>query len=109
MTQKTVKPGSIRALAAGLKAGEFTALELAENCLDRIAARDDDVRAFIKYDPEQLRKAARGTWMTTMGLPSLSRMFTSEGRSRLTLVTAGSATRRQNSCTKASGSGRGTL
>ena len=59
MTQKTVKPGSIRALAAGLKAGEFTALELAENCLDRIAARDDDVRAFIKYDPEQLRKAAR--------------------------------------------------
>ncbi|SLN56954.1 Glutamyl-tRNA(Gln) amidotransferase subunit A [Aquimixticola soesokkakensis] len=43
---------------AGLKAGEFTALDLMRSCLKRIALRDKDVRAWITLNPEAEAQAA---------------------------------------------------
>ncbi len=42
-----------------LRSGEISALELTEACLDRIAARDATVRAWVWIDPDQARAQAR--------------------------------------------------
>lgn len=49
---------SLEQLAAGLAAGEFTAVELAQECLDRVAARDGSIKAFLEIDSEKVLTAA---------------------------------------------------
>lgn len=45
-------------MARGLEAGDLTAQAIAESCLARMAARDDDVRAWAHLDPDQVLAAA---------------------------------------------------
>ncbi len=42
-----------------IRAGKLTPEDLMESCLDRIAAREPEVRAFAHFDPEAARNAAR--------------------------------------------------
>jgi Asp-tRNA(Asn)/Glu-tRNA(Gln) amidotransferase A subunit family amidase len=44
--------------AAGIAAGAFTAMELAEACIARTLARDGDVRAWTVFQPEMVRAQA---------------------------------------------------
>jgi Asp-tRNA(Asn)/Glu-tRNA(Gln) amidotransferase A subunit family amidase len=46
-------------LVAGLSRGEITASDLVEACLDRIAAREPDVKAWAFLDAERARERAR--------------------------------------------------
>ncbi|GIJ73381.1 amidase [Virgisporangium ochraceum] len=46
-------------IAAGVNAGEFRAVDVVEDALARIAARDGDLRAFREVWPERARRAAR--------------------------------------------------
>ena len=41
-----------------IEAGRLTSMTLIESCLDRIAAREAEVRAFAHLDPDQVRRAA---------------------------------------------------
>jgi Asp-tRNA(Asn)/Glu-tRNA(Gln) amidotransferase A subunit family amidase len=50
--------GSIRALSADIAAGRLTSVALVERCLTRIAAVDDQVRAWVS-----VRWPRRGCWM----------------------------------------------
>ena len=52
---------------AGIRAGWLTAEELVGSCLDRIAARDGEVRAWAHLDPEAALEAARAR---DAGVPS---------------------------------------
>jgi Asp-tRNA(Asn)/Glu-tRNA(Gln) amidotransferase A subunit family amidase len=45
--------------AAGLANGDFSATDLMRACLDRVAEREDDVRAWAYIDPEQAMAQAR--------------------------------------------------
>ncbi|MFT5390645.1 MAG: Asp-tRNA(Asn)/Glu-tRNA(Gln) amidotransferase A subunit family amidase [Gammaproteobacteria bacterium] len=45
--------------AKGLAAGEFTAQDLMRECLDRVAARDEQVQAWAHIDPEQALSMAQ--------------------------------------------------
>lgn len=47
------------AARTAMRAGRLTPAELIEACLDRIAARDPLVRAFVAHDPWAVRAAAR--------------------------------------------------
>ena len=49
---------SLDKLAAGLAAGEFSSAELAQECLNRVAARDGRVRAFLEIDADRVLAAA---------------------------------------------------
>ena len=49
---------SLDRLAAGLAAGEFSSVELAQECLNRVAARDGRVRAFLEIDADRVLAAA---------------------------------------------------
>ncbi|MCK8784938.1 amidase [Roseomonas sp. NAR14] len=44
--------------ARALRAGTLTAAALAEALLDRVAAREPELRAFVHHDPESVRRAA---------------------------------------------------
>jgi Asp-tRNA(Asn)/Glu-tRNA(Gln) amidotransferase A subunit family amidase len=46
-------------IAAGVNAGELRAVDVVEDALARIAARDGDLRAFREVWPERARRAAR--------------------------------------------------
>jgi len=46
-------------MAQGLESGDLTPRMIAESCLDRIAARDDDVRAWAHLDPDQVLAAVQ--------------------------------------------------
>ena len=48
----------IHELAAGLAAKEFSAAELVAAYADRVAAKDGEIKAFLKLDREQALKAA---------------------------------------------------
>ena len=48
----------IHELAAGLAAKEFSAAELVAAYADRVAAKDGEIKAFLKLDREQVLKAA---------------------------------------------------
>jgi aspartyl-tRNA(Asn)/glutamyl-tRNA(Gln) amidotransferase subunit A len=50
---------TISELHAGLRAGEFSAVELAEAHIDRIAKTDAQVKAFVRTTPELAREQAR--------------------------------------------------
>ena len=50
---------SARQIADGVRAGAFTAEEMARAALDAISARDGDVRAFLQVTPELALEAAR--------------------------------------------------
>jgi aspartyl-tRNA(Asn)/glutamyl-tRNA(Gln) amidotransferase subunit A len=52
-------PASIAAAAAGLRAGEFTAVALTEHCLARISALQPELHAFITVTGEAALAAAR--------------------------------------------------
>lgn len=52
---------TIKETAAALAAGQFTAVEAAEAHLERIAALDGKLNAFIRTTPEQARAAARAS------------------------------------------------
>src|SRR5688572_5956491 len=45
--------------AALIAAGKLTAVELAEDCLARVAAREDAVQAWAHIDPQQVLEDAR--------------------------------------------------
>lgn len=45
---------------AAIRAGRLTAADLTEACLDRIAAREDTIRAFAWFDAATARRAAAG-------------------------------------------------
>jgi Asp-tRNA(Asn)/Glu-tRNA(Gln) amidotransferase A subunit family amidase len=45
--------------AAGLARGDFSAADLMQACLDRVAAREDDVRAWAYIDPDKAMAEAR--------------------------------------------------
>ncbi|KJZ18519.1 amidase [Loktanella sp. S4079] len=45
----------------GLKRGEFTALDLTRACLERIHARDEQVKAWLSLDPNAEQEAAKIT------------------------------------------------
>lgn len=47
-------------LAEMLRAGEITSVELTQACLDRIAAENDRLNAFLFVDPEGALEVARG-------------------------------------------------
>ena len=47
--------------ARRIKAGELTAEALMRSCLDRVAARDDAVRAWVHLDPEAAMAGARAS------------------------------------------------
>ncbi len=49
---------SVKSLAAGLRSGAFSARELTQDCLDQIAKRDGEIRAFLKVDGEKLLEEA---------------------------------------------------
>jgi Asp-tRNA(Asn)/Glu-tRNA(Gln) amidotransferase A subunit family amidase len=62
MTVSTmVRPEELTALEArkALDAGELTAAALVEACLERIEAREPEVRAWVHLDPEGARRRAR--------------------------------------------------
>ena len=44
----------IHALAASLAAGEFSAVELVNGCLDRIRQKDGEIKAFLHIDSERV-------------------------------------------------------
>jgi len=48
----------VRSIQAGLRAGDFSARELAESALDVIEERDGDVHAFVQVTPELALEAA---------------------------------------------------
>ncbi|HEX6144650.1 MAG TPA: amidase [Geminicoccaceae bacterium] len=50
---------SARALAAALHDGRTSAAEVVERCLERIAAREEEVRAWTFLDPDHARRQAR--------------------------------------------------
>ena len=50
---------SARAIASGVRSGAFTALDVVEDCLARIAEREPDVGAWAHLDPEYARAQAR--------------------------------------------------
>ena len=50
---------SITEAAALIASGKLTAVELAEDCLARVAAREDTVQAWVHIDPQQVLSEAR--------------------------------------------------
>ena len=58
MTVDAVEWASVAELAAALDAGEISAVELAQHCLDRIAARDERTNAVLALNPAALSIAA---------------------------------------------------
>lgn len=65
----TVLPVEAVRIAAGVNAGEFTAVDVVEDALARIAARDGDLRAFREVWPERARAAARAVDAAGRPLP----------------------------------------
>jgi Asp-tRNA(Asn)/Glu-tRNA(Gln) amidotransferase A subunit family amidase len=61
MTTGTLLPNHLSAdvLADRLKRGDISTLNLMNACLDRIAAREPDVKAWAFLDAEQARTACR--------------------------------------------------
>lgn len=57
------------AAAAAIRAGELTSEQLVAACLDRIAARDGTVRAWVHLDPEAALAAARQADAAPVGGP----------------------------------------
>lgn len=55
----TQYPQTIKAIQAGLKAGDFTAVELVQHYYDRIEATDERVGAFLALDKERALEKAR--------------------------------------------------
>jgi len=49
---------TIHALAAELKAGSLTSQALCRRCLDSVAAKDGEIRAFLKVDAEKIMRLA---------------------------------------------------
>jgi len=50
-------------LVRRIRAGTLSPVDLMESCLDQIAAREPEVRAFAHFDAEAARRAARSTPM----------------------------------------------
>ncbi|MBT3705112.1 Asp-tRNA(Asn)/Glu-tRNA(Gln) amidotransferase subunit GatA [Candidatus Peregrinibacteria bacterium] len=50
---------TIRAVAAGLRAGDFSSEEVAQDCFKRIRERNDDVNAFVHLTEESALERAR--------------------------------------------------
>src|SRR6186997_497892 len=62
------QPGSLREAAALMERREISPVELTRGCLDRIAARNGDLRAFITVTAERaLADAARAETAITAG------------------------------------------
>jgi aspartyl-tRNA(Asn)/glutamyl-tRNA(Gln) amidotransferase subunit A len=59
MNEKKLHYESITALAGGIRKGEFSSTELVEYFLDRIAALDDKLNAFLRVCPERALEQAR--------------------------------------------------
>ena len=46
-------------IASGIRGGEFTAQDVMQDCLSRIAQREELIGAFTRYDPDRAMQAAR--------------------------------------------------
>jgi Asp-tRNA(Asn)/Glu-tRNA(Gln) amidotransferase A subunit family amidase len=59
MTERELNQLTATQVAAGIEAGTFTAEAVVAECLERIAARDDVVRAWVAVDRQAALEAAR--------------------------------------------------